>query len=174
MREEMISNPAYFYRFILCHIKGLWRNGSRGTLKMFWDKTQTPVKVQVLSTPLTQKGEPQMSYEGYEEHICKNGHYFTSDPFYFDDVPNCPYCKVPAAWTNSVDQTNYYSQGEIGEEVLAKHFLVEPEVVETCNLGYMHTIKQAVYRIPTHEEVQPLRKYYDEETGKEINLIRSK
>lgn len=49
-----------------------------------------------------------MSYEGYEQWLCENGHYFNFDCY---DRPRwetwrCPHCNAKAAWTNSVDETN--------------------------------------------------------------------
>ena len=52
-----------------------------------------------------------MSYEGYEEYICENKHYFAVDSFMFgEDV--CPHCGAKPAYYHSVDVTN----GEIEDE----------------------------------------------------------
>ena len=50
-----------------------------------------------------------MSYEGFDQFICENGHYYTIDAsmiLYGDDNDNCPICKAKAAWYNCVDTTN--------------------------------------------------------------------
>lgn len=46
-----------------------------------------------------------MSYEGYTEFLCKEGHYFCMDCC-DDGVTRCPRCGATVAYTNSVDQTN--------------------------------------------------------------------
>lgn len=63
-----------------------------------------------------------MSYEGYEEFICKNGHYNTLDVNYFtygSDDPKiqkemefCPCCGEKYKWQCSVDQTNGYYEDD--------------------------------------------------------------
>jgi hypothetical protein len=102
-----------------------------------------------------------MSYEGYEQCICKNGHYFELDVMYFWHEPEnavCDECEAPAAWRNSVDTTNYEEVGEIPLELLQKHFLISPE----------EPGKEAVYRIPTQEETNPLRHRRD--NGKLVTI----
>ncbi len=46
-----------------------------------------------------------MSYEGYIEYLCVNGHYTTSD-CYDERVKKCPHCCGAIEYENSVDQTN--------------------------------------------------------------------
>lgn len=95
-----------------------------------------------------------MSYEGYEQCICKNGHYFERDA-YQDDRP-CPDCDEEAAWFNGVDQTNGEDAGFIPIEALDP-FVITGIQQEKCNLGHYHTIANPVYRVPTREETEPLR-----------------
>lgn len=106
-----------------------------------------------------------MGYEGYEQHICENGHYFHNYDMYSgmfsDDPTRCTYCQAPSAWRNCVDQTNGPSQGEIPMEKL-KAFLVSPAEEQKCNLGHFHLIKEAIYRVPTQEETDPLREFHDD------------
>lgn len=45
-----------------------------------------------------------MSYEGYEEYLCKNGHYSSCDCYC--SVPKCPYCGSKFEFWHPVDQTN--------------------------------------------------------------------
>jgi hypothetical protein len=51
-----------------------------------------------------------MSYEGYEEFLCPNGHYFSYDAMYMRDGHDgpllCPHCQQSPVWTRSVDVTN--------------------------------------------------------------------
>lgn len=106
-----------------------------------------------------------MSYEGYEQHICKNGHYFNNYDIYSvmfsDDPVKCSYCQAPSAWRNCVDQTNGPSQGVIPMEKF-NAFLVSPAEHQECNLGHFHLTKEAVYRVPTQKETEPLCEYFEE------------
>lgn len=54
-----------------------------------------------------------MSYEGYEERLCKNGHHWT-DSCYGESTP-CPRCKEKAVWSHSVDCTNGVEYDESGK-----------------------------------------------------------
>lgn len=49
-----------------------------------------------------------MSYEGFEEYICKSGHYFSFDAYQgFDPTKDsCPHCTQPVAYWRAVDETN--------------------------------------------------------------------
>lgn len=106
-----------------------------------------------------------MSYEGYEQHICKNGHYYVSEPSgYYSDTPACPYCDAESAFCNSVDQTNGPSQGKLNYPEDFMHLLLAPAVADTCeHCGHTKLISETVYRIPTSEEMKPYRHYFDEE-----------
>ncbi|MEK6832782.1 MAG: hypothetical protein AABY32_01935 [Nanoarchaeota archaeon] len=50
-----------------------------------------------------------MSYQGYEQAICENGHYFHLPCTYGlekdMDEARCPVCKAKVVWFNSVDET---------------------------------------------------------------------
>lgn len=102
-----------------------------------------------------------MSYEGYEQQICVNGHYQTGpDSWHIEDEAKC-HCGATIAWYNAVDETNCNSYGEIPMELINEKFRISDDVVEVCNLKHSHVIKEAVYRIPTKEESDPLRHYRD-------------
>ena len=51
-----------------------------------------------------------MSFEGYFQRLCKNGHYSELDVYDPTDVPRerwkCDVCGEPLAWEKTVDQTN--------------------------------------------------------------------
>jgi len=95
-----------------------------------------------------------MSYEGYEQCICKNGHYFECDCR--QDLV-CPICEEEQAWYNSVDETNYYSYGEIPLEVLRAKYLLSPAQVKTCDLGHEHVVQEEIFRIPNEKDTNLLR-----------------
>jgi hypothetical protein len=86
-----------------------------------------------------------MSYEGYEEYMCEDGHYWAEDALYSLDISefDCPDCKKKAIWNNPVDQTN-----DDGEQYRAKLIEKTPAVYETCNLGHQHLKTAATYFIP--------------------------
>ena len=99
-----------------------------------------------------------MSYEGYEQLLCANGHYFTCDAYanvsYDENGPKesaiaCPYCKAMSVWSNSVDQTNDPNQGFID----MKQFLLKDAEMKICHeCNHSAQIAPAVYRIPTQKE----------------------
>lgn len=98
-----------------------------------------------------------MSWEGFDQCICDNGHFFCGESYCYEEPNECPICKSKIAWRNQVDDTNCDSWGEIPIGLLQKHFLVTPEKNETCNLGHSHIVEHAIYRVPTKKETDPLR-----------------
>lgn len=104
-----------------------------------------------------------MSYEGYNQNLCSEGHYWTSDAYEFKDDVICLYCEKVSkpVWSNSVDDTNGESVGHID----MNQFLLHKEVKQRCNLGCMHIVKHAIYRIPTKEETKGLRTFTDPCSG---------
>lgn len=50
-----------------------------------------------------------MSYEGFNEQLCRNGHYSAQD-CYADRPKSCPHCGASIAYSHAVDQTNGYSR----------------------------------------------------------------
>lgn len=95
-----------------------------------------------------------MSYEGYVQCLCKNGHYW-DDPGEYSETSECPICKSTAKWWNSVDETNCDSYGFIDMSV----FLIKKADEQVCNLGHTHYIDHDTYRIPTFEETKKARCY---------------
>lgn len=100
-----------------------------------------------------------MSYEGYEQVICVNGHYSVVD-CYMAENP-CSVCNCAIAWDNPVDTTNGGEEGKIELKSLEK-FIKSPAVVETCNLGHPHIMSNAVYKVPTRKQTDPLRTYSED------------
>ena len=66
----------------------------------------------------------------------------------------CPFCGAASAFENHVDETNCDSIGFVTIEDWER-FIIEPEETQTCDLGHIHITKDAVYRVPTTEELAP-------------------
>lgn len=101
-----------------------------------------------------------MSYEGHNQFICKNGHRFNAPESYGNADNRCDVCGQEPAWCNSVDDTNCESDGIILD---FSSLMIEPAKSEVCNLGHVHVTQHARYRIPSQEEAQALRHYWDGE-----------
>lgn len=88
-----------------------------------------------------------MSYEGYEQLVCENGHYWELDAHLSSGTlkeNKCPHCKGDAAWSNAVDQTN-----SDGSEFVVKLSERTPAVVETCeHCNSSKEIDPPTYHIP--------------------------
>lgn len=100
-----------------------------------------------------------MSYEGYEQLLCENGHLHMVDCWDSPDPKTwrCDSCGAKLAWWNAVDQTNgsYHTCSETGEEVRIDGFVeleVDREVVsEECPLcGHEKVLEDIRYKTPTH------------------------
>jgi hypothetical protein len=103
-----------------------------------------------------------MSWLGYEQNICENGHYTTDDSYCGSDGV-CPICQAKIAWFNVVDCTNPPGpQGEIPMEAL-QQFIIKEEVIETCpTCQHSKELSPTIYRVPSREETDPLRVYLEE------------
>ena len=106
-----------------------------------------------------------MSYEGYEEFICTNGHYWTEDAMTFSygteeeqaTACKCNYCKEPYHYARSVDETN----GIIEEDIRTQRArLIEigfDNVWHEDHLGNKYATKELKYKIfnPSDWNVNP-------------------
>lgn len=111
-----------------------------------------------------------MSWEGYYQVICKNGHYFHApDPFYGETSP-CKECGAEDGWTNMVDETNCDSYGIIPYNLLVEKYLISEQVVETCNLGHKHVTQPALFRVPG-DEAKQLQHYSPQNAAGEKELL---
>ena len=102
-----------------------------------------------------------MSYEGYEQHLCKNGHRFDIDAYWFgyDQIPTCDICGELSVFCNSIDDTNGEEYGIILEDGW-KTLLIEKEKTETCSqCQHTEVIEPAKYRVPTEEQLKKIRHY---------------
>ena len=92
-----------------------------------------------------------MSFEGYYQIVCENGHQFTKDAYDFGDATEakCPFCKEDAVWWNLVDVTNGSHEGD--ERIDGFLQLKIKESVETCTCdkcNNVHVVKEPTYKIP--------------------------
>jgi hypothetical protein len=98
-----------------------------------------------------------MSYEGFEQCICTDGHRFDHPCTYGNDDYVC-HCGKLAAWMNAVDQTNNAGDGIIPDEAF-EQLLLTPEVVVTCvTCQHAAVTQEATYRAPTQEELRAMRR----------------
>jgi len=102
-----------------------------------------------------------MSYEGYEQLICENGHEFSIDAYetmtYSDDVCDdphkeikCPVCEGKVVWWNAVDLTNG-SWDDDGERIDGYFELDIKTTAVHCECavcGDKHVKTAATVRIP--------------------------
>ncbi|SRR5579862_197317 len=94
-----------------------------------------------------------MSYEGYDEILCSNGHRTVFDAYdspLFDGVFRCTVkgCEGSLAWSTSVDQTNGIDEetGKCPGEVELE--IDKPAKTCTCACGNVHVIVPETYKIP--------------------------
>lgn len=106
-----------------------------------------------------------MSWEGYEQVLCENGHLSIHDPYnymfmereYWDQW-ECRVCGGKKAWSNLVDQTNgSHEINELGEEVRVDGFVelevATPAKVEKCHCcGHEKVAEEEIYKIPQREK----------------------
>ena len=90
-----------------------------------------------------------MSYEGFTQVLCANGHLREFDcwnsPMMF-----CPCCGKPFVWRHEVDETNC-------EGVRADLEIAVPEQREWCDMGHVHVTREVTYKIPkTNDAVNPI------------------
>ncbi len=99
-----------------------------------------------------------MSFEGYEQLICKNGHYRIFDVYFVSETCDCG---APWAMINIVDETNGTSDGIIPRDTLDS-WIIKPAIEKTCpHCGHTKQVSEAIYRIPSEEERQSSRVYVD-------------
>ena len=114
-----------------------------------------------------------MSYEGYEQHICAKGHRFDTDCGHmFDHREDKCHCGAKSVFCNSVDDTNCISFGIIPESEWEKLQLT-PAKQQTCNLGHVHVVEEATYRVPENggRDIQYYRKAASRWEDVYINIL---
>lgn len=82
-----------------------------------------------------------MSYEGYEQHLCTNGHRFDAGEHWDGEPRICDDCGAGSAFCNDVDETNCDGVG----------------VIPNWDAWLIDAGPPEVYRIPTEEEHRAAR-----------------
>jgi rRNA maturation protein Nop10 len=104
-----------------------------------------------------------MSYEGSEQCICADGHFFVKDAY--GESEKCPTCGSEIAFCNGIDDTNCDSWGRIPPEKF-QELLIVAAVVETCShCGHTKQLEAPRYRVPDKEWAAKNRTWYNYETS---------
>ncbi len=82
-----------------------------------------------------------MSYEGYEQRLCKNGHEWTDSCY--SDATKCPRCGESHVWTHSVNQTNGTEYDKDGKPY--PDTIPYPQEIERYEEV---TVKIPIYKVP--------------------------
>lgn len=98
-----------------------------------------------------------MSFEGYYQILCGNGHLSDDDVYDYRQEEGhwkCPACGEREAWRNLVDVTNgsYYENERVDGfvELEVDH---EP-VYHTCDMGHQHLVSPVTYKIPSKPGIE--------------------
>lgn len=99
-----------------------------------------------------------MSFEGFVQYLCKNGHNWDNDVYWDDDSEKCPICEAEIVWSNLVDTTNgsfcncnegceNCEDGRIDGYIELE--VKEPAVYSECKeCGTKKLIKEETYKVP--------------------------
>lgn len=138
------------------HSESCQKNLGAAITKSWWRKAKKISFPKGISVAGCGFGTNKMSFEGYIEFLCENGHRFSIDALDTSER-KCDWCgALPAlkpdgkVWCNLVDNTNCYSEGEI-PDVAWKQFLIDPGDDKT----------EPRYRMPTEEEHKKMQAYWN-------------
>lgn len=107
-----------------------------------------------------------MSWEGYSQNFCVKGHFFEGTAGYDGTPKVCEFCNSKIAITNIVDDTNCNSVNKLNPEIL-KSWMILDQKIQSCDLGHSHVVSEAVYKVPSREEVEAARGWVPYWNGKE-------
>ena len=86
-----------------------------------------------------------MSFEGYIQRLCKNGHLQEIDVYDFESKDeNCDECSSEWVWQNIVDRTNVETVGHVELEI------DQPDKYETIceHCGSQKLVAEKTYKVP--------------------------
>lgn len=99
-----------------------------------------------------------MSFEGYYQRLCENGHYSAIDVYAgdFQDLDDweCAVCDAPLAWEQLVDETNGIDPetGECPGSVYLE-IAVQPKICICKECGHTHEVDPPRYTIPAKYKI---------------------
>lgn len=85
-----------------------------------------------------------MSYEGYNEYLCENGHYNVVD-CYYDDIKICS-CNSKMKYYHSVDITNGYEENNPSTFPAEKTEIGFDDIWNKDHYGNKYAIKRMKYK----------------------------
>jgi uncharacterized Zn finger protein len=100
-----------------------------------------------------------MSYEGFTQHLCEDGHSWTVDAYLGEDIETCPFCGKLSVWHNSVDTTN----GSFDDNGIRIDGYVELEKKKEVRCDKCGSITEITYKIPESRTIE--YKIGDEDDG---------
>lgn len=89
-----------------------------------------------------------MSFEGYYQKLCKNGHQWIEDCYIEHESHLCPECGEETIWHNLVDQTN----GSYDNNNNRIDGYIELEIDERTNCPCCGNILETIYKVPGGEK----------------------
>ena len=92
-----------------------------------------------------------MSFEGFNQLLCKKGHYFNLDVYDARDIEDikCPVCKENVAWYNIVDVTNgSYEGDERIDGYIDLKIKTEEKTCKCSKCSNVHVVEVETYKIP--------------------------
>jgi len=103
-----------------------------------------------------------MSYSGFTQMLCANGHCFSVDSY--DETPShCPTCDAAWAWSNPVDQTNGSYDKKAGVKINGYILLEVKDTDSKCRCCGQR-MNQETYWLPLEQgRMLPGHPYYEEE-----------
>jgi len=105
-----------------------------------------------------------MSYEGYQEKLCSNGHLSYSSDIYGDFIESesplvCSFCKAPFVFSHEVDETNGVLFDDNDNEL--PHTIPFPfkeigfdDIWKEDHYGNKYAVKILKYEIPSGDKQQ--------------------
>lgn len=92
-----------------------------------------------------------MSFEGYYQILCKNGHYDTVDCYMFENLEwECEICKEKVDWLNQVDLTNgsWDDKGRRIDGYVELQVKYQPHECTCSVCGNKHEVGPITYFVP--------------------------